>query len=89
MHEHGRAQLLQWGRALVSAEMQAVDQNQGYSYWLQWGRALVSAEIHVLQPHFHRIVMLQWGRALVSAEITLSDREKRPANDRFNGAALS
>src|SRR6184192_4211844 len=36
---------LQWGRALVSAEIQRAAGNSAASARLQWGRALVSAEI--------------------------------------------
>src|SRR5947208_3431300 len=61
---------LQWGRALVSAEISGDPAFTLGAYWLQWGRALVSAEIWAFPTKPSIQNWLQWGRALVSAEIT-------------------
>src|SRR3989304_2703768 len=60
--------VLQWGRAMVSAETSRAMDSLCHSRSLQWGRALVSAETGALRMPRAPLGSLQWGRALVSAE---------------------
>ncbi len=64
-------ELLQWGRAHVSAEIaHHRREDRILELQLQWGRAHVSAEIRLPDLLWtFRMAWLQWGRAHVSAEI--------------------
>ncbi len=83
----GSVPALQWGRALMSAEIHIGTYKNAGTPTLQWGRALMSAEIHqwVLGPMAGD--GLQWGRALMSAEIKAIFGTSKPP-ECFNGAAL-
>src|SRR6266850_559827 len=71
--------MLQWGRALSSAESSSNSSIQSPPHpGLQWGRALSSAESVPTRVECRSILGLQWGRALSSAEsrLVLSGRAR-------------
>src|SRR5437899_634274 len=61
--------LLQWGRALMSAEITERREFGQQLRALQWGRALMSAEMPIIKLPCFLGEVLQWGRALMSAEM--------------------
>ena len=67
-----RAQKLQWGRTLSSAEVSAWQCPPATPTWPQWGRTLSSAEVCGPQTGETRAQRLQWGRTLSSAEVTVN-----------------
>src|SRR5438270_923159 len=78
---------LQWGRALMSAEIFVILVVGLFAGQLQWGRALMSAEFYKAKQIRNGVTTLQWGRALMSAEM-LGRNLSNLASSRFNGAAL-
>ncbi len=84
----GGADRLQWGRALMSAEMTSEDGTCWRLYLLQWGRALMSAEMMSRSARRQQ-------RSLASMGPRSDERGNRhgalippPWYGRFNGAAL-
>src|SRR5438477_450100 len=70
--------LLQWGRALTSAEVARLAFKGFGVKLLQWGRALTSAEVAGEHDGTRSGRMLQWGRALTSAEVNLPGKPGCP-----------
>src|SRR5690606_8665055 len=63
-------ELLQWGRAGYSTEMQGADREGWCAVTLQWGRAGYSTEMSGVLCSAGMRSRLQWGRAGYSTEMS-------------------